>query len=243
MCIHERKLIMNDEIDNMLVTSFSETLLNDSAKELSVDLLESSLDTLFSSEVVKEIPIVKSLIAIGKTGVMLKNRNFIRQTLAFMNELNNGTISVEKKEKFSERIRNGDKKAQEEVERIMLILESTIDLEKSSILAKFVVAYVNENLSYSQFHELTDILNRSYLSDMETLLQIKCGAIEDSTNQELHRIERLAGMGLVHKTLKSIAFRGGYGREDVYLRMSSIGTLFCEIGLLNQLSYLSKKQF
>lgn len=138
-----------------------------------------------------------------------------------------------KKEIFSERIKNGDKKAKEEIERIMLILESTIDLEKSKILARFVAAYVNGNLSYSKFHELTDILIRSYLSDMGILRQIKNGEVEDSIGQELHRIERLAGMGLINKTLKMIGFTNGHGRQDVSLNASSIGILFCEIGLLS----------
>lgn len=163
------------ETDNKLVKSFSETIFNDSTKDVSVDMIEASFDTLFESEIIKGIPIVNAIMAIGKTGIMLKNRNLIRQTLQFMHELNNGTIINEKKEKFVERIKNGDKKSQKEVERIMLILESTIDIEKSTILAKFVVAYINEQLSYTEFQELTDTLSRSYLSDTEMLLKIYNG--------------------------------------------------------------------
>ena len=149
-------------MDNELVKSFSETILNDDLKAVSGELLEASLDSIFESEILQKVPIVGTLVAIGKTGLILKNRNLIRQTLQFMHELNNGTIENGKKADFSNRVQSGDKKAQEEIERIMLILDSTIDLEKSRILARLVIAYINETLAYAQFHELTDILNRFY---------------------------------------------------------------------------------
>ncbi|MCI3027527.1 hypothetical protein LMF32_00050 [Desemzia sp. C1] len=221
------------EADNKLVQSFSETILNDSTKDVSVDMLEASFDTLFESEIIKDIPIVSTIMAIGKTGIMLKNRNLIRQTLQFMHELNNGTIINEKKEKFVERIKNGDKKSQKEVDRIMLILESTIDLEKSTILAKFVVAYINEQLSYTEFQELTDTLSRSYLSDMEMLLKIHSGQIKDTSSQELYRIERLAGLGFINRMPYTVTVGSEYTRQESYLEMSYIGNLFCEIGRPN----------
>lgn len=220
---------MENKTENNLIISFSETLINDSTKDLSMDLLEFSLDTIIESALLKQIPIAKSLVAITETGITLKNHHLIRQTLNFMNELNNGTVSIEKKEKFSKRLDSDDKKAQEEIERVMLILESTIDSEKSILLAKFVATYINEEISYRQFHELTDILNRFYLSNTEILLQINSGEIENSSGHELHRIERLGGMGLIQKTPKTISFTNGQGRQDVSLHMTSIGTLFCNI--------------
>ncbi|MFL2099839.1 hypothetical protein [Desemzia sp. FAM 23991] len=221
------------ETDNKLVKSFSETIFNDSTKDVSVDMIEASFDTLFESEIIKGIPIVNAIMAIGKTGIMLKNRNLIRQTLQFMHELNNGTIINEKKEKFVERIKNGDKKSQKEVERIMLILESTIDIEKSTILAKFVVAYINEQLSYTEFQELTDTLSRSYLSDTEMLLKIYNGQIKDTASQELYRIERLAGLGFINKMPYTVVVGREYARQESYLEISYIGKVFCEIGRPN----------
>lgn len=221
------------ETDNKLVQSFSETIFNDSTKDVSFEMIEASFDTLFESEIIKGIPIVNTIMAIGKTGIMLKNRNLIRQTLQFMHELNNGTIINEKKEKFVERIKSGDKKSQKEVERIMLILESTIDIEKSIILAKFVVAYINEQLSYTEFQELTDTLNRSYLSDTEMLLKIYNGQIKDTSSQELYRIERLAGLGFINKMPYTVVVGREYARQESYLEMSYIGKVFCEIGRPN----------
>ena len=99
-------------MDNELVKSFSETILNDDLKAVSGELLETSLDSIFESEILQKVPIVGTLVAIGKTGLILKNRNLIRQTLQFMHELNNGTIENGKKADFSNRVQSGDKKAQ-----------------------------------------------------------------------------------------------------------------------------------
>ena len=217
-------------MDNELVKSFSETILNDDLKAVSGELLEASLDSIFESEILQKVPIVGTLVAIGKTGLILKNRNLIRQTLQFMHELNNGTIENGKKADFSNRVQSGDKKAQEEIERIMLILDSTIDLEKSRILARLVIAYINETLTYAQFHKLTDILNRFYLSDKQMLLRIRTSVIEDSIGQEIYRVERLTGMGLIDATPKRVSFIGDVGRHDKYITISSIGKVFCDIG-------------
>lgn len=221
-------------MDNELVKSFSETILNDDVKAVSGDLLEASLDSIFESEVLQKVPIVGTLVAICKTGLILKNRNLIRQTLQFMYELNNGLLEKEKKIEFSNRLQSGDKTAKEEIERIMLILDSTIDLEKSRILARLVIAYINETLTYAQFHELTDILNRFYLSDKQMLLHIRTSVIKDSIGQELYRVERLIGMGLIDATPKRVSFSGDIGRHDKYITISSIGKVFCDIGFLGE---------
>ncbi|GAB2487433.1 hypothetical protein GCM10008929_10170 [Alkalibacterium psychrotolerans] len=48
---------------------------------------------------------------------------------------------------------------------------------------------------------------------------------------------------MINKTLKMIGFTNGHGRQDVSLNASSIGILFCEIGLLSYLIFLSETYF
>lgn len=211
-----------------LMDSFSETLFNENLQDVGIDILDISLSGIFEMELLDEIPVVKTLSAIVKTGYQFRSRNLIRQTLVFIKELNDGIANEEEKERVATKIQAGGKEAQEEIERILLILESNLEIEKSQILARFTLAYVRELIDVSEYYESTDILTRLYLSDIPLLLDVYNKVVEDSVGEELYRIDRLNGMGLITKSLKRI----GSGREDSDIKITTIGRVFCRFGLL-----------
>jgi len=80
-----------------LVPSLRDSLYNNSIKDLSVDITEIGVDVAINEGILSEVPIVKTVVAIGKTGLAIRERNLMKQTIAFINGVNEGTISEEQK--------------------------------------------------------------------------------------------------------------------------------------------------
>ena len=109
------------------------TLLGESLGDPVEDISELAIDAVIQNGLLKDIPIVGTIVGFCKLGMNLRERNLLKQTLNFINEFNNGTIDPEKLRKYQEEIKANPKKAEEELGRCLLILNSTIETIHSKI--------------------------------------------------------------------------------------------------------------
>ena len=78
-----------------LVENFEKSLFNDS-KDIIEDYLEIGIDSIIDNGVLKEIPIVKTIVGVLKVGKNVHDRNLLKQTLEFINEFNRNEIKRRK---------------------------------------------------------------------------------------------------------------------------------------------------
>ena len=199
------------------------------------EYLEVGIDNFIEDGILKDIPIVSTIVSVLKVGKNIYDRNLLKQTLYFLNEFNNKTIDNKKLDKYREKIEKNPKKCQEELQRVIFILNNNIDKEKSIFLAKLFRSYINEEIKWNEFCEYTEILNRLFIQDIEILKLIYNGTIDDTTNiEDLYRVERLNSLGIIGISLKSIRMFSGNNikqdtRQDSYLVMSNYGKKFMNI--------------
>lgn len=91
------------------------------------------------------------VVGFCKLGLNLRERNLLKQTLNFINEFNKGSISPEKLQQYKIEIEANPKKAEEELGRCLLILNSNIETIHSRILGKLFSSYVNQSITWDQF--------------------------------------------------------------------------------------------
>lgn len=84
--------------------------------------MEIGIDSLFENELAEQVSIIKTLVGIVKVGKDLSERNFTKNLIIFLNELNSGTIDREKLIKHQEKLNNDVKLAEKELGRILIIL-------------------------------------------------------------------------------------------------------------------------
>lgn len=96
-----------------LVDDFENSLFN-SSKDVISDYLEIGIDSLMNEGILKEIPIVNTIVGILKIGKNVHDRNLLKQTLTFINEFNNNKISRDKLEQYKITIENNPKRCEEE---------------------------------------------------------------------------------------------------------------------------------
>ena len=83
---------------NEIVPEFSDSLVIDSADILS-DYLELGIDSVLENDNLKEIPIVKTFISVGRIARNIGERNLLKNLVIFINELNSGSIDKENTKK------------------------------------------------------------------------------------------------------------------------------------------------
>ena len=216
-----------------LTDSFEKSLFIDSNDVIS-DYLELGVDSFISDGILKEIPIVKSIVSVLKIGKNIHDRNLLKQTLTFINEFNNSNISIEKLNRYREDIENNDKKCEEELGRVLLLLNSYIDKEKSIMLAKLFKAYINIEINWNKFCEYSEIINRLFIQDFDLLRKIYYSQVNDTSNiNDIYRVERLNSLGVIGMTFKSSRISSINGvqqsRQDSYLTMNINGKRLMDI--------------
>lgn len=217
-----------------LVDDFEKSLFN-SSKDVISDYLEIGIDSLMNEGILKEIPIVNTIVGVLKIGKNVHDRNLLKQTLTFINEFNNNKISHDKLKQYKITIENNPKRCEEELGRILLLLNNFIDKEKSIMLAKIFKVYIEKIINWNEFCEYSEIINRLFIQDINLLNMIYDGRVTDTTNRgDLYRVERLNSLGIIGISFKSTRITTINGvqqenRQDSYLSMNSNGRKFMNI--------------
>lgn len=217
-------------------------LLYDSifSKELS-DMVIEHLDAIICSlmngrgigdEIIKEIPILKSIVSLVKIGINIREGNLLRQTQEFLSEFNRYGIQSEKMEKYKRKLQEDPQMKMDELGRVLILLDRNVDLEKSKLLARFFGAYIDEDISWYDFCELNDILERLFLSDLEELRNAYINKGIYSISSITYRHDRLLAIGLLKDECR---ISGGFVAFDddeepnKLMKLSTIGDTFCRI--------------
>ena len=89
---------------NDIVPEFNDSLVIDSS-DIIGDYLELGIDSILENDSLKEIPIIKTFLSIGKITKNIRERNLIKNLVIFLNELNSGNIDKEKLNKHKEKLK------------------------------------------------------------------------------------------------------------------------------------------
>ncbi len=215
-----------------IVPAFETTLFDSTLSDACVDIAELGIDSLLDDGVFKSIPIVSTLVGFGKTAQNIHDRNLLKQTIKFINTFNEKSISSKKVEKYKNRLDSNSKYAEEELGRVIILLNSNVDLKKSELLAKFYRSYVNEDIDWSIFCELSDITSRLFISDLHLLFDVYKKKISDTSQCQTYQADRLIALGLLDSAMKSMSIGSVSGSQTQrYIQVNNLGKLFCEIAL------------
>lgn len=217
-----------------IVPSFQKSLF-DGSKDAIGSLLEVGIDSILDDGLFKEVPVVGVLVGIKKTAQNLHDRNLLKQTLQFIKEFNDGSVDIKKLEKYKKDIYNDAHKAENELGRVLLCLNSFVEVEKSKMLANLFKNYISEIISWNDFCEFSEIIKMMLVSDIYYLKSIYSGKIKDTVGQPLYPFNRLQSLGLIDTTpkgLKLIDPDASYVRYDKFVSMSRIGGKFYETAVI-----------
>ena len=215
-----------------IIPAFETTLFDSTLSDACVNMAEMGIDSLLDDGVFKGIPVVSLLIGVGKTAQNIHDRNLLKQTIKFINTFNAKSISSAKIEKYRQRLKDNPQFAEEELGRVVILLNSNVELKKSELLAKFYRSYVNEEIDWSLFCELSDITSRLFISDLQLLYNVYRGQISDTSQCPVYKADRLIALGLLDSAMKSMSIGSATGSHTQrYIQANNLGKLYCDISL------------
>lgn len=222
-----------------LIPSFAQSLIAPSL-DLSIDFTEIAIDALFENEIVSEVPVAKTIVALWKTGTAIRDRKLLKNSLVFLQEFRSDVNISKKVQKHKERLLSEEKFFVAELERILLLLDRFLDCERAKILAKFFKAYIDEKITRSEFTEVSDITDRVFPYDLTILAMAYNENGIDFDDSYNYRIDRLISLGLLENPQRLGKFNIMDGNsiiddedeesKDIYI--TELGKLYYKYGIV-----------
>lgn len=149
---------VDDNLEEGLVNSLSKEISNTSF-DLSVDYLELTLDQVVQEGVLKEIPFVKTLYSLGKIGISIREKFFVKKLLVFLKEFHSAKLTSEELTRFRDKFSDDIKYREKATEHIMVYVDSFLEAEKAKMLARLFAAHVGGAFDWQHFINLSACLD------------------------------------------------------------------------------------
>jgi hypothetical protein len=136
-----------------------ETIKNDELQNVSSEIAETILDSVFTEGILKDIPIIGTIVGLGKGYVSIQDRLFAKKLLSFLYQLRD--IPFEQRAEQILKIEESDEYEKNVGEKLLFIVEKASDSQKASMIGKLFAAYLKEDISYTDFVRCSEIINKA----------------------------------------------------------------------------------
>jgi hypothetical protein len=210
---------------NELIPVFRESVLKPIGSTF-IDVAEIGIDSVLNEGLFQEVPILKTLICAKNVFLNIRDRNFLKQTLVFIQALNKHELTVEQLQEHRSKLEKNPKWAEKELGRVMVLLDRMIENTKAKMLAAFYTAYIKQEISWEVFCDLSDVIDRMFSQDTSVLYVIESTQIKYET--AAHVGDRLIAVGLVANPSRTIKTGDLIRPESALpLMLTELGKKFC----------------
>tara|TARA_R110001592_G_scaffold74778_2_gene226835 strand:- start:4152 stop:4841 length:690 start_codon:yes stop_codon:yes gene_type:complete len=188
-----------------LLKSAAKTDLKSSTLSLAEKMLDGNLD----DGIIKDIPVLSTLIGIGKTFNNIRDYLFAKKLVSFLSGLEN--MDPNKRAIELNQINSNLNYQQQVGEKLLFILDRCEDQTKAFYVAKLFVAFLSKDINYNEFLEACAILERCFLNDLARFLNSDLEYLEGEFSAEDQPYDEAFpwfNAGLMHNTISSVKMEG-----------------------------------
>ena len=192
------------------------------------DLAEVGLDAVMDDGILKDIPILSTVVGLYRIGHTIRERHTIKQLALFVAELNKGCADDRRRRQLLEKLNSDTRKSKQEIEYILVVLDNYLEYEKSQMLAKLYIAYLEETITWAEFAEYASMVKQLIPGDLK-LLEERHMVRKQSQCAELLR---LSSLGLMYQQDSQLFPDGDYTvikNELASFTITEFGDKFIEI--------------
>lgn len=128
--------------------------------DLAVDYSELFIDDIIESGILKEVPIVKSIVGVISAGISINQFWFAKKILIFIREFNSGKVSEEKLNLFREKLNHDPKFGKKIAEKLMVAIERNTEITQTKVIANLFTAYIEGNITFEELSEIISTLDK-----------------------------------------------------------------------------------
>lgn len=201
--------------------SLEETLKDSDLQSVTIDLAETLTDTLIQDGVLKDIPVIGTVFGLTKFAISLNDRLLVKKLIYFISELKE--VDKEKRNRLISEIDNSEKEQIKVGEKLLYIIDKSDDHLTAKYVAIIFKAFLNEEISYSDFLRSSTIIQKLLIQDLELFIDSDIKAIEITINQydnglsDFHSSLIISGICASQNDSISVRDQDDYKMTDKYV--------------------------
>lgn len=146
--------------------SLAYTVANSDLGSLGSELAEVALDSVLKDGLLKDLPIIGSLVGLWKVGISVKDALLFRKLLIFLRDIDN--LSKEKRARIIEELQSAS--VEEDVgEKLLTLLDRFDATTKAKLLSRTFCLLAEETITKDEFWRVAYTLDRLQLMDIFAL--------------------------------------------------------------------------
>lgn len=153
------------EQENKIQSSFDLTLTDSNLQNLGVDFSEIAIDNVLDDGLLKEIPIVSTVVNLLKFGANVHDKLFIKKILAFLGQLRD--VSPDERKKMITDIDDSKKYRIKVGEKLLYIIDTCDDYEIAELVGVLFKVYIEGRITYDEFIKTSAVLKRINKGDFD----------------------------------------------------------------------------
>ena len=168
------------------------------------EITEAGLDSITNDGFLTNIPLISTAVSLYKIGNSIRDRIYLKKLAVFINEFNRGIIDEEERLIHIQKYRANKKSMEKELEYIILLIDRYLDINKSKLLAKFYLCYLDEIISWDDFCVYADIIDKILITDLDSIKGIYKKEVitsDDIEATEEDSIMRISSLGILRANL------------------------------------------
>lgn len=136
-----------------------ETVANSDLRDVAKDATELVVDSFLIDGVLKEIPIVRSVVGLAKAGMSIRDRLFVEKVLRFLSPI--GEYTADQRRDYLNSLDAQELKSASQ--HLILYLDRLDSIEKASMLGKVFQAYMIGKITYRQMLYFTHFIDSVFI--------------------------------------------------------------------------------
>lgn len=193
--------------EDPLETSITSTMADAGALDVAADAAEQALDAFLEEGPLKEISVFKYFLAAWRAPAQVRDLLFAKKIAKFYKPLQD--IREAERREFVDRIEKEPDFQRRVGQHLLLIVDRLDNMAKPELLAGAFRAYVEEEISWEQFLDLSVVIDRCLVSDLG---YVKAG---DPAQYPPAAATQLSGCGVIE--IAAIPSVRGPGAVNKYL--------------------------
>ncbi|PAM96314.1 hypothetical protein B4N84_02510 [Flavobacterium sp. IR1] len=149
-------------------TALTSTLKDSDLQGITTEFSEIFLDTFLAEGVLKDIPIINSIISIGKASAKVSDALFIKKVLYFLTQLSD--VSADDREKVINEIDDSKKYRIKIGEKLLYILDKCDDHEKAELVGILFKSFLQNQIDYGDFLLCNLVIEKCMINDLEAFV-------------------------------------------------------------------------
>lgn len=214
-----------------LIPPFEEALFDPAINERT-SIVNAAFDSVINDGILDAIPFFSLIKGTGKTINAIHSRHLLKQTLELIRAFNDKKLPAHKLEKYRSELKENPEKAEEELGRVLIILDTTTEQVQASLLGKAYRKYIDGRYTWSSFVIITEIIRRLIGDDLNMLCIVnsrKQVETKDINSFEKSSVDRLHSLGLVLKHNNLMSVGPNYAHSEFLVQVSQLGEVLLEI--------------